>query len=76
MWEAAGAANKMPVASTPTITELRPPVVNRSTSRYERAQRAFGLVFLWKDVPSDRELQEARFSVIQASSADAVHRAA
>lgn len=64
MWEAAG-ANKMPVAIHTSDPEAFFLPVNRFNERYEELNAHPDWSFYGKDFPSDRELQEARFRVIQ-----------
>jgi predicted TIM-barrel fold metal-dependent hydrolase len=64
MWEAAG-AHKMPVAIHTSDPEAFFLPVNRFNERYEELNAHPDWSFYGKDFPSDHELQEARFRVIQ-----------
>jgi predicted TIM-barrel fold metal-dependent hydrolase len=64
MWEAAG-ANKMPVAIHTSDPEAFFLPTNRFNERYEELLAHPDWSFYGKDFPSDRDLQEARFRVIQ-----------
>ena len=64
MWEAAG-AHKMPVAIHTSDPEAFFLPVNRFNERYEELNAHPDWSFFGKDFPSDHELQEARFRVIQ-----------
>jgi predicted TIM-barrel fold metal-dependent hydrolase len=64
MWEAAG-ANKMPIAIHTSDPEAFFLPINRFNERYEELNAHPNWSFYGKDFPSDRELQEARFRVIQ-----------
>jgi predicted TIM-barrel fold metal-dependent hydrolase len=64
MWEAAG-ANKMPVAIHTSDPEAFFLPINRFNERYEELLAHPDWSFYGKDFPSDHDLQEARFRVIQ-----------
>jgi predicted TIM-barrel fold metal-dependent hydrolase len=64
MWEAAGAL-KMPIAIHTSDPEAFFQPINRFNERYEELAAHPDWSFYGKDFPSDRELQEARFRVIQ-----------
>jgi predicted TIM-barrel fold metal-dependent hydrolase len=64
MWEAAG-ANKMPIAIHTSDPEAFFLPINRFNERYEELNAHPDWSFYGKDFPSDRDLQEARFRVIQ-----------